>query len=135
MKITTLDGNSVIWKLTGFVKNERVNQSGPHVLCKKLLKEVFPTCQILEEIPIPVKNNLQLYLDFYIPLYSLAIEVNGQQHYSYNKYYHNNVIGFIKQQKNDKLKQEWCKLNYIQLILLNDKDNVDQWKNQLSNNM
>lgn len=48
-----------------------------------------------------------------------ACECNGPQHYRYDPFFHNNdPANFIRQQRNDKIKVDWCKTNSIDLIVV-----------------
>lgn len=71
---------------------------------------------ILEEFPVVGEG---LYLDFFLPSERLAIEIQGSQHYHYNKYFHGDKSRFLEQQKRDRKKAEWCELNKIRLVLIN----------------
>jgi len=69
MIVIDLEGNSTNWLLTGNTSHARMlNKSKLHLRARSLLKEIHPTLQILEEIPIHVRKKELLYLDFYIPL-------------------------------------------------------------------
>lgn len=46
-------------------------------------------------------NGWHLYFDFYLPEYNIAIEYQGEQHYSYNSRGWNNLENFIKTQERD----------------------------------
>ncbi|CAG8745068.1 19179_t:CDS:2, partial [Racocetra fulgida] len=57
-----------------------------------------------------------LELDIYYPEYGFAIEVQGQQHEKYIKFFHrSDPNNFIKQQAQDQLKKELCEENWIAL--------------------
>lgn len=129
MNIKTLDGFTKKWNLNSI---ESENKSGLHTQAASLLKETFPTIHFLEEVQIEVKSNKHLYLDFYIPLFKVAIETDGQQHSKYSNFLSKNPLNFIKQKINDRLKEEWCKLNNIQLIRLDYSEDMDEWKNKLT---
>ena len=63
------------------------------------------------------KNIYSLPFDFYLPNYNILIEVNGIQHYKSIKYW-GGEKGFAEQQKRDKIKYNYCKLNNIHIIIL-----------------
>jgi len=69
--------------------------------------------------------------DFFIPHVKLGIEVHGQQHYEYSKFFHKTTAGFKESLKRDKLKQDWCELNGISLIVLKYSDDIDTWREQI----
>jgi hypothetical protein len=94
-----------------------------------LLKEIFPYVRIDKEVSVKYGGQ-QLYIDFYIPVYSIAIEVNGGQHYKFVKFYHQDVDGFRNQVKRDKLKAEWADINHINLVSISF-DNMPENKEAL----
>ena len=131
MQVVDLDGNSGEWKVKGKeVTLDKRPRSSLHKTARELLKERFPTYQILEEVGVPVKRGIHLYFDFYLPLRKLAIEVHGQQHYEYNTMFHNSQLDFLKQRRHDRYKEEWCEANGIQLIVL-PYNEQDSWKEKL----
>ena len=128
MLIKDLDGNSHNWQLTGnMAKGKVTNKSSLHLQASSLISNLYPTLQILEEVPIPLRKNEILYLDFYIPLKKVCCEVHGEQHYKFVSFYHNNMLNFLKSQKRDKEKQEWCEINNILYIELPYND-IDNWE-------
>jgi hypothetical protein len=102
-------------------------------MARLLLKDIYPTLQILEEIPIPLRRSETLYLDFYLPLLKKCIEVHGEQHYKFVPFYHQNIMGFAKQKKRDNEKQEWCRNNNIEYIELPHYEDIESWKKRLHN--
>lgn len=134
MKIVDLDGNVVAWNLKRNTFNQKTTRkrSELHSQARDILHEIFPTLQIFEEVPVPVKPGKTLYLDFFIPLRQLAVEVHGQQHFSYTPHFHGNINGFIKQKQNDSVKEQWCQLNEIELISLPYDEDIDGWRNRFS---
>lgn len=128
MQVRSLDGVIQNWQLTGHYAHAKLeNKSSLHMSARQLLKQQFPTLQILEEVPIPVKRSENYYLDFYLPMLKLAIEVHGEQHFKFVAFYHNNQLGFIKSQKRDREKQEWCEINNIQYIALPYNEKEEDW--------
>jgi hypothetical protein len=128
MLIKDLDGNSHNWQLTGnMAKGKVTNKSSLHLQARGLISSLYPTLQILEEVPISLRKNEILYLDFYIPLKKVCCEVHGEQHYKFVSFYHNNMLNFLKSQKRDKEKQEWCEINNILYIELPYND-IDNWE-------
>lgn len=119
MLVKDLDGNGHNWLLTGNMsKGKIVNKSSYHLMARDIIVNCFPTLQILEEVPIPLRKNDTLYLDFYLPLKKICFEVHGEQHYKFIPFYHSNMLNFLKSQKRDKDKQEWCEINNIKYIEL-----------------
>ena len=102
---------------------------------RDLLKEIFSGYTILEEVKLPgsrdpVKKSV-LFLDFFIPNAMLGIEVHGQQHYEFSKFFHKTKAGFLKAVARDFIKEDWCNLNEIELIALKYSDTIDDWREQI----
>lgn len=132
MNVRDLNGLMHSWHLTGHIAKGNIeNKSNYHKAAKKLLINIFPTLQILEEVPITIRKSETLFLDFYLPLKKLCIEVHGEQHYKFVAFYHNNILNFMKSQKRDREKQEWCEINNIKYLALPYNENVSQWENKI----
>ena len=129
MLVKTLDGFESKWMLD---KAAATKRSGPHLKVRQFLKGLYPTVQILEEVQIQVKRNKDLYLDFYIPLYNIAIEIDGRQHREFTPFFSKNEINFASQRMNDKFKSDWCELNNISFIRLRDDEDEEEWKNKMT---
>jgi hypothetical protein len=127
-----LDGNNYNWLLTGnMAKGKTSNKSSYHLQARELLSTIYPTLQILEEVPIHIRKNEVLYLDFYLPLKKICCEIHGEQHYRFIPFYHSNKLSFLKSQKRDREKEEWCVINNIEYIVLPYNEDVDLWKQRL----
>ena len=98
-----------------------------HKKAKILILELYPVDCICEEVHIPSWN---LYLDFFIPMRKLAIEVNGEQHALQSSLFDKSPLDFLKRKQKDKDKQRFCEINNISLITLwwNEEH---KWKTQL----
>lgn len=59
------------------------------------------------------ETNAKLRFDFYIPKYNLCIEYDGQQHYKEVSFFKSSLE---ETQKRDKIKNEYCEDNNINLI-------------------
>jgi hypothetical protein len=62
------------------------------------------------------KRNLEL--DCFNEELRIAIEYNGQQHYSFPNAWNKNLEDFKNQIRRDQLKKELCKLNSVKLIIV-----------------
>lgn len=134
MNIKDLDGKATSWHLTGnIVRGSIEHKSSYHILARTLLKDTYPSMQILEEVPIHPRKSDTLYLDFYLPLIKRCVEVHGEQHYKFTPHYHKNMLVFLKAQKRDKDKQEWCEINGIEYIALAYNEDLSQWKKKIDN--
>jgi len=133
MNTKDLDGNWYNWTLTGNIVKAGVltHKSSYHLKARDLIKDAYPTMQILEEVPIHIRKSEVLYLDFYIPLLKKCIEVHGEQHFKFVPFYHSTMLNFLKAQKRDKEKQEWCEINRIKYIDLSYNENIEEWKRKI----
>ncbi|OUU62830.1 MAG: hypothetical protein CBC24_06685 [Candidatus Pelagibacter sp. TMED64] len=134
MDIVDLDGNTHKWSLTGHIaKGQVAKKSDLHLKARELIRSSFPTMQILEEVGIPLRHANTLFLDFYVPLLKLCIEVNGEQHYKFNSFFHGTRLNFIKHQRRDREKRDWCDLNSINVIEFPYNETVEEWGMKLKN--
>ena len=89
----------------------------------QVLLLLFSSFTILEEFNIP---GSRFHLDFLIPELKIAIEVDGEQHYKFNKFHHRDRAGFLRAQKRDRDKEEWCMLNNIKLIRIRKDEDIEE---------
>ncbi len=130
MKIKGLDGREYSWYLVGYqpsLSDERP-RSELHLEVRSLLREIFPSDRLLEEVPLPSTG---LFADFYLPQRKLMVEAHGRQHYEYVHFFHENIKGFMESKKRDRMKAEWCELNNITLVVLSYAENKDVWKKSI----
>ena len=73
---------------------------------------------------IGCRNVFELPFDFYIPSMRICIEFDGRQHYEPIGYF-GGVSTFEKLKVNDKIKNDYCEDNYINLIRIKyDQENI-----------
>lgn len=125
MKTTGLDGNEYKVKLTKKAINDNFKSAG-HKQCRIILKQLYPSDNIFEEITIWPG----LIVDFILPLRRLIIEVNGVQHSKFVPFFHGNLGKFNGQKNRDRAKLEWSKMNNFTFVALDDKE-VDVWKEKI----
>lgn len=81
---------------------------------------------IIPEFYINYKNN-RLFFDFYIKSLGVLVEVQGEQHFKYNKHFHTTVANFYAQKRRDNLKIEYCEENDLTLVYFYDKvDSINE---------
>jgi hypothetical protein len=128
MDIVDLDGRKHKWSLTGYIaKGQLNNKSDLHLKAREIIHKIFPTFQVLEEVSIPLRKAETLYLDFYLPLAKICIEVHGEQHYKFVPFFHKTKLNFFKHKKRDREKAQWCALNNISIIEL-PYDRTAEWE-------
>ena len=139
MKVLGLDDREYNIRLEKYkvLRNDSVKKSSPHNRARMLLRGRFSGAQIFEEVKIEGivcnQKRTNLYLDFFIPERMVVIEVHGQQHYEYNKFFHKGRADFLRSLNRDEAKEEWCKINSFKLIVLKHSDTDDEWGEQIAN--
>ena len=95
-------------------------KSGIQKNVKDHLKDHWFADVVFEEFPVA---GTRLTLDFYNSTQKTAIEVDGNQHYRYNKFFHSNSRqNFLHQLKRDERKEYFCEINKIKLIRVLESD-------------
>jgi hypothetical protein len=102
--------------------------SAPQFRTKLFLKEFWQQDNVCEEFIIP---GSRLRVDFINFTKNLAIEVSGQQHEEFNKFFHKTRIGFIKSVKRDFEKIKWAESNNISLIEIYDHETLKLEKEEI----
>ena len=137
MKVLGLNGREYNINLKRYIlkNDDKTVKSKYHMAARKLLHEMFLGYSILEEVKLPGSRDpakkSTLFLDFFIPNLQLGVEVHGQQHYKFCKFFHKTKAGFLTSCKRDLIKEEWCDLNDIELITLKYSDSTEDWRNQI----
>ena len=139
MKVKGINGKEYTWNLTKYdvFYDDSRKRSRYHIRARNLLKEIYHSYRILEEVKLPGSTAKHrrgvLYLDFYIPQIKKAFEIHGQQHYEYNAFFHKNMADFILAKAKDEDKIEWCTLNSIDLVVLKYSDSDEHWRTHIEN--
>jgi len=139
MKVLGLNGRTYNVNLNDYlVRRDSVTpRSQYHLKARELLRDMFKGYSIFEEVKLPGSRDPSkksvLFLDFLIPNMDLAIEVHGQQHYKFSRFFHKTKAGYREALRRDVLKSEWCETNDLDLVVLKYSDSVDEWRDQLGN--
>lgn len=137
MKVIGLNGKEYVWNLSDYnvFNDDKRKRSKYHLKARNILKDIYNSYRILEEVKLPGSTELHrksvLYLDFYIPNIQKGFEVHGQQHYEYCSFFHKSKADFLKSRARDEDKIEWCKLNNIDLIILKYSESEDEWRQRI----
>ena len=137
MKIVGLNGREYNVRLDKYIvkADDTTKKSQYHLKARKLLHQMFAGYSILEEMKLPGSRQSHLksvlFLDFFIPNLGIGIEVHGKQHYEYVPFFHKTKAKYRQAIKRDSLKEEWCELNNINLIVLKYSDDIEDWREQL----
>jgi len=79
---------------------------------------------VFEELPV---LGTRMTLDFYNANKKLAVEVDGNQHYKYNKFFHSNSRqNFLSQLQRDEKKEYFCEINQIRLVRILERDTLNE---------
>jgi hypothetical protein len=130
MNVVDFNGHTYSWPPKGHeVRFDDIRpRSDLHIRCRKLLRSMYPTQSILEEVPLP---GIGLFCDFYLPMRHLVIECNGEQHDKYTPFFHANTAGFTRHKARDENKIEWCKINNIRVVSLSFSESDEEWKTKI----
>lgn len=132
--VTGLDARGYVWTPLSAAAS-KVNRSKLHEKAYKLLEEFYPYDTILEEVLLPGSKDQfggrSLRADIFLPSRSIMIEVHGEQHYKFNKFFFKSKLDFYKAKARDSDKREWCDLNEIELIELNFNEDIDEWRTKI----
>jgi hypothetical protein len=137
MKVMGLNGREYNIDLKKYIikNDDKTVKSKYHIAARKLLAEMFKGYSILEEVKLPgsrcPSKKSALFLDFFIPTLSLGVEVHGQQHYEFVQFFHKTKAGFLTSRRRDFIKEDWCELNSIELVVLKYSDSLEDWRNQI----
>lgn len=137
MKVKGINGKEYTWNLTKYdiFYDDARKRSKYHIRARNLLREIFHSYRILEEVKLPGSTALNrksvLYLDFYIPSIKMAVEVHGEQHYEYCPFFHKSKADFLKSKARDEDKIEWCELNEIQIVTLKFSESDHEWRERI----
>jgi len=131
MKVVDFNGKSCNWPPPGYevALDDIRPRSELHIRCRSLLRTLYPTQPVLEEVPIP---GLGLFIDFYLPMRKLAIECNGKQHDTYVPHFHGTKMNFVASQQRDKRKAEWCQMNNVQMVVLPFNETDEEWLKRIT---
>lgn len=87
---------------------------------KSLLYPYWFADTVFEEMPVV---GTRLTLDFFNANRQIALEVDGNQHYAYNKFFHGGSRAkFLGQLQRDDVKENFCIRNNIRLIRILESD-------------
>jgi|TARA_R110002074_G_scaffold357857_1_gene530099 hypothetical protein len=87
---------------------------------KQFFKTVWENQIVYEEFPV---FGSRMKVDFLNATKKIAVEVNGPQHSSFNKFFHNNSrMKYLDSLKRDHEKSLWLEQNNFTLVELEKKD-------------
>lgn len=91
---------------------------------KDLLYSHWMADIVFEELPVV---GTRMTIDFYNANKKVAIEVDGNQHYKFNKFFHSNSRqNFLSQLQRDEKKEYFCEINNIRLVRILENDKLNE---------
>lgn len=133
MKLISTNGREYNIQPIDYVcyNDDTKGKSKGHLLARQLIKEIFPSEWVLEEVPARIDKKT-LYVDFIIKGRQIAVEVQGLQHKEFSEFFHQTKANFRESLVRDSKKKDWCELNNFTLIeLLYGEE--DEWRQRLCN--
>ncbi len=123
MKFKTLTGSSADLKNAKkyLIDWEKQSKSKFQFSVKEFLYPYWRTDIVFEELKIV---GTRLSFDFYNANKKIAVEVQGEQHTKYVKFFHGNRFKYLEQLKRDDKKFRFCEVNDITLVEIYPKDVV-----------
>ena len=120
MRLLNINGK-LVYKSVG---KKRINwskksRSKLQTKVKVFLKNFWKNHIVYEEFPV---YGTRMSVDFLNATKKIAIEVNGQQHSQYVKFFHGSRLDYFNSIKRDVKKAEWLQMNEYTLIELEQKD-------------
>tara|TARA_R100000734_G_C3292871_1_gene84456 strand:+ start:580 stop:993 length:414 start_codon:yes stop_codon:yes gene_type:complete len=98
-------------------------KSGIQKTVKNVLYNNWFADVVFEEFPVA---GTRLTFDFFNATKNIAVEVDGNQHYKYNKFFHSNSRqNFLSQLKRDEKKEYFCEINNITLFRILESEIVE----------
>lgn len=114
MRLLNTRGRLVKKNVEGYRINwDKESRSKIQFAVKQFLKPYWYGHVVYEEFPV---FGTQLKVDIINLTRKIAIEVQGDQHYKFNKHFHGNRAAFLGSVHRDTTKMDWLALNNIQLI-------------------
>mgnify|MGYP002634205432 CR=1 FL=1 len=115
MLFKTLSGSNkrIIRAKKYLIDWEKKSRSKIQFNAKQFLKPYWVNHVVFEEFPVA---GTRLKFDFYNANKNIAVEINGQQHVKFVKFFHKTRSNFVSQIRRDQQKIDFCALNDIKFI-------------------
>jgi len=121
MRLISITGRMVSRNVSKYLINwDKKSRSKIQFKTKQFLKEYWENHIVYEEFPV---YGTRLKVDILNATKKIAIEVNGSQHSSFNKFFHaDSRQKFLQSIKRDCKKLEWLELNGFEVIEIEEKE-------------
>ena len=121
MTLISTSGREIKINLVKASKMRRTSTSKGQRNVGRILTDWLPGIMHYEDFSVD-----GMYLDFFLPAIFLAIEVDGEQHDTFNKFFHKDGKGFSNSIRRDERKEEFCELNEITLVHFNSEEALNE---------
>lgn len=136
LKVKGLDGKVYPW----YPRSNRstiAKQSSYYVRAKQLIKLLYPTDPLLEEVSLP-GTRPTLFADFFLIRRRTLIEVHGEQHYESLKNFEPSRFNptrlkLAAAKRNDMKKKNWCNINQFYYVELPYFEDIHAWRCRIEN--
>ena len=121
MRLLNVNGKLVNKNVSKFrIKWNGKSASKIQFKTKQFLEKYWKNHIVYEEFPV---YGTKLRVDIINFTKKIAIEVQGRQHSSFNKFFHkNSVSNYLNSIKRDYEKRKWLELNNFKIIEIEEKD-------------
>lgn len=121
MRLFNVNGRAVFKNVSKYrIDWEKPSRSKIQFKVKQFLKEFWQSNIVYEEFPV---YGSRLKVDIVNMTKRIAVEVNGAQHDSFNKFFHSNSrLKYLDSIKRDVIKAEWLEKNNFRLLEINEDE-------------
>lgn len=127
MRLYNIRGRQVNKNVSRYLIDwEKKSRSNLQFRVKQFLKQYWENHIVYEEFPV---FGSRMKVDIVNATKYIAVEVNGQQHGSFNKFFHNSRYGYFQSISRDVKKEEWLEKNGFDLITI-EYDEVEDLTEQ-----
>ena len=121
MRLYNVYGKLQSKQVTRFLVNwDKPCRSKVQFKTKQFLKQFWENQVVYEEFPV---YGTKMKVDILNATKKIAVEVQGNQHVSFNKFFHNNSrLKYLESIKRDAQKAQWLEKNGYTLVEIHEKE-------------
>jgi len=124
VKLLNLHGKVVSKNVSSYLINwDGKSRSKVQFNTKQFLKKYWKNHIVYEEFPV---FGSRLKVDIVNATLKIAVEVHGNQHSAFNKFFHNGSrLNYLKSIKRDVAKEKWLSMNEFQIVEIYEEEVKD----------
>lgn len=120
MRLLTVNGKLINKNVRRFLIDwDKPSRSQLQFAVKQFLRKYWETQICYEEFPV---YGTRLKVDIINVTKLIAVEIDGEQHNEFNKFFHVTRLNYLNSIKRDFQKQEWLEKNNFRVINIVTKD-------------